>query len=229
MHFPTHWLYLLLPNPRSTICQWRHLLSCPSRRRTSASCSAGCTASTFTARTTVLPLSVMAPTASLTRARLSTVSVPSPVFRYFDNLMCHIILYVFVIVLFLYEMVLAGTVQFCCFISCHCCVFFVVMIKGIFLWIQTFLNMFVDETVSCNQARRRSTTEDDNPPSPVGVDPMDTFMTMGTLATNSPANQSRMHKTDMVSGSVQTNLNLLSLNDTDTVNVNKFWCESTSY
>lgn len=38
---------------------------------------------------------------------------------------------------------------------------------------QTFLNMFVD---SNQDARRRSVNEDDNPPSPVGVDVMDTLM-----------------------------------------------------
>lgn len=38
---------------------------------------------------------------------------------------------------------------------------------------QTFLNMFVD---SNQDARRRSVNEDDNPPSPVGVDMMDTPM-----------------------------------------------------
>jgi len=36
--------------------------------------------------------------------------------------------------------------------------------------------MFVDETVLMSQARRRSTTEDDNPPSPVGIDTMDSLM-----------------------------------------------------
>lgn len=38
---------------------------------------------------------------------------------------------------------------------------------------QTFLNMFVD---SNQDARRRSVNEDDNPPSPVGVDMMDTLI-----------------------------------------------------
>lgn len=38
---------------------------------------------------------------------------------------------------------------------------------------QTFLNMFVD---SNQDARRRSVNEDDNPPSPVGVDVMDSLM-----------------------------------------------------
>lgn len=38
---------------------------------------------------------------------------------------------------------------------------------------QTFLNMFVD---SNQDARRRSVNEDDNPPSPVGVDMMDPLM-----------------------------------------------------
>uniref|UniRef100_A0AAR2JI79 Mediator of RNA polymerase II transcription subunit 14 n=1 Tax=Pygocentrus nattereri TaxID=42514 RepID=A0AAR2JI79_PYGNA len=39
--------------------------------------------------------------------------------------------------------------------------------------LKTFLNMFVD---SNQDARRRSVNEDDNPPSPVGVDVMDTLM-----------------------------------------------------
>uniref|UniRef100_A0A8C7CBF2 Mediator of RNA polymerase II transcription subunit 14 n=1 Tax=Oncorhynchus kisutch TaxID=8019 RepID=A0A8C7CBF2_ONCKI len=39
--------------------------------------------------------------------------------------------------------------------------------------LKTFLNMFVD---SNQDARRRSVNEDDNPPSPVGGDMMDTFM-----------------------------------------------------
>lgn len=42
-----------------------------------------------------------------------------------------------------------------------------------FFLLQTFLNMFVD---SNQDARRRSVNEDDNPPSPVGVDVMDTLM-----------------------------------------------------
>ena len=37
------------------------------------------------------------------------------------------------------------------------------------------MNLYVDESV-CLPSRRRSTTEDDNPPSPVGMDTMDTFM-----------------------------------------------------
>ncbi|XP_015252711.1 PREDICTED: mediator of RNA polymerase II transcription subunit 14 isoform X2 [Cyprinodon variegatus] len=40
--------------------------------------------------------------------------------------------------------------------------------------LKTFLNMFVD---SNQDARRRSVNEDDNPPSPVGVDVMDSLMT----------------------------------------------------
>jgi len=38
------------------------------------------------------------------------------------------------------------------------------------------LNLFIDETVSGNHTRRRSATEDDNPPSPVGMDTMDNFL-----------------------------------------------------
>lgn len=40
--------------------------------------------------------------------------------------------------------------------------------------LKTFLNLFVDET--SKQAQRRSTTEDDHPPSPMGMDTMDSFM-----------------------------------------------------
>ena len=36
--------------------------------------------------------------------------------------------------------------------------------------------MFVDEAVLGSQARRRSTAEDDNPPSPVGMDAVDGLM-----------------------------------------------------
>ncbi|MEQ2212774.1 Mediator of RNA polymerase II transcription subunit 14 [Xenoophorus captivus] len=39
--------------------------------------------------------------------------------------------------------------------------------------LKTFLNMFVD---SNQDARRRSVNEDDNPPSPVGMDVMDSLM-----------------------------------------------------
>lgn len=40
---------------------------------------------------------------------------------------------------------------------------------------QAFLNLYVDDNV-CLPSRRRSTTEDDNPPSPIGMDTMDTFL-----------------------------------------------------
>jgi len=36
--------------------------------------------------------------------------------------------------------------------------------------------MFVDEAMLSSQARRRSTAEDDNPPSPVGMDAVDGLM-----------------------------------------------------
>lgn len=36
--------------------------------------------------------------------------------------------------------------------------------------------MYVDETVLASYSRRRSTTEDDNPPSPIGMDSLDMFM-----------------------------------------------------
>ncbi|XP_013410599.1 mediator of RNA polymerase II transcription subunit 14 [Lingula anatina] len=42
--------------------------------------------------------------------------------------------------------------------------------------LKTFLNHFVEEGVPSGMSRRRSTTEDDNPPSPVGMDSMETFM-----------------------------------------------------
>ena len=41
--------------------------------------------------------------------------------------------------------------------------------------IKAFLNLYIDES-SVSQMRRRSTTEDDNPPSPVGIDHFDSFM-----------------------------------------------------
>ncbi len=42
---------------------------------------------------------------------------------------------------------------------------------------KAFLNLFVDDSVTASHARRRSANEDDNPPSPMGMDTMDTFMT----------------------------------------------------
>jgi len=41
---------------------------------------------------------------------------------------------------------------------------------------QAFLNMFIDEAVMVGLARRHSTAEDDNPPSPVGMDTIDGLM-----------------------------------------------------
>ncbi|XP_046582734.1 mediator of RNA polymerase II transcription subunit 14-like isoform X2 [Haliotis rubra] len=39
--------------------------------------------------------------------------------------------------------------------------------------LKAFLNLFYDESVIGSHARRRSTTDDDNPPSPIGMDTMD--------------------------------------------------------
>jgi len=46
----------------------------------------------------------------------------------------------------------------------------------VWLW-QAFVNMFVDEAVlGMSHARRRSTAEDDNPPSPVAMDTVDALI-----------------------------------------------------
>ncbi|XP_064603828.1 mediator of RNA polymerase II transcription subunit 14-like [Liolophura sinensis] len=42
--------------------------------------------------------------------------------------------------------------------------------------LKAFLNMYVDETVLASYSRRRSANEDDNPPSPIGMDSLDMFM-----------------------------------------------------
>ncbi|XP_076466284.1 mediator of RNA polymerase II transcription subunit 14-like isoform X3 [Babylonia areolata] len=52
--------------------------------------------------------------------------------------------------------------------------------------LKSFLSMFVDENVTSGHARRRSTTEDDNPPSPMGMD-MDMFMSQQQPMLGSPA------------------------------------------
>lgn len=57
-----------------------------------------------------------------------------------------------------------------------CCVPITVYNLRIFtVWyiLQAFLSMYVDDSVTGSNVRRRSTTEDDNPPSP--VDTMDVF------------------------------------------------------
>ncbi|XP_074645605.1 mediator of RNA polymerase II transcription subunit 14-like isoform X2 [Tubulanus polymorphus] len=51
--------------------------------------------------------------------------------------------------------------------------------------LKAFLNIYVDETVTAALSRRRSVTEDDNPPSPVGMD-MDSFMVQPQSHTGSP-------------------------------------------
>ncbi|KAK7108033.1 mediator of RNA polymerase II transcription subunit 14-like isoform X2 [Littorina saxatilis] len=52
--------------------------------------------------------------------------------------------------------------------------------------LKTFLSMFVDEMVTAGHARRRSTTEDDNPPSPIRMD-MDMFISQQPSMLGSPA------------------------------------------
>lgn len=52
--------------------------------------------------------------------------------------------------------------------------------------LKSFLNLFVDDTVLASQTRRRSATEDDNPPSPIGMDTADSFLT-GQGGIGSPA------------------------------------------
>lgn len=64
---------------------------------------------------------------------------------------------------------LAGLVSIREWIACSLRVFTV-------CYCQAFLNMFVDEAVLSSQARRRSTAEDDNPPSPIGMDAVDGLM-----------------------------------------------------
>ena len=50
--------------------------------------------------------------------------------------------------------------------------------------------MFVDDTVGGN-VHRRSTTEDDNPPSPVNLDNMDVFNMSSLQPTGSPSSRAR--------------------------------------
>ena len=50
---------------------------------------------------------------------------------------------------------------------------------------QAFLNLFVDDSLNASMSRRRSTTEDDHPPSPVGLDAMENLLT--SHYSNSPA------------------------------------------
>lgn len=56
----------------------------------------------------------------------------------------------------------------------------------IFVILQTFLSMFVDEGVTMGLGRRQSTTADDNPPSPLGIDPSEMFLSQQP-STGSPA------------------------------------------
>lgn len=50
--------------------------------------------------------------------------------------------------------------------------------------------MFVDETVTGNHPRRRSTTDEDHSLSPVGIDPMDIFLPQNP-SVGSPASRPR--------------------------------------
>ncbi|BFZ09810.1 hypothetical protein BsWGS_12849 [Bradybaena similaris] len=52
--------------------------------------------------------------------------------------------------------------------------------------LKTFLSMFVDEGVTMGLGRRQSTTADDNPPSPLGIDPSEMFLSQQP-STGSPA------------------------------------------
>jgi len=57
--------------------------------------------------------------------------------------------------------------------------------------LQAFLGMFVDDSVTGGNVRRRSTTEDDNPPSPV-MDNIDVFnMAQSHTSTGSPGQRQR--------------------------------------
>ncbi|KAI0224052.1 Mediator of RNA polymerase II transcription subunit 14 [Lamellibrachia satsuma] len=51
--------------------------------------------------------------------------------------------------------------------------------------LKAFLNMYVDETMSSSQTRHQSTTEDDNPPSPFGMDTLDSLLSQPL--SNSPS------------------------------------------
>lgn len=75
---------------------------------------------------------------------------------------------------------------------------------------QTFLNMFVD---SNQDARRRSVNEDDNPPSPIGGDMMDSLISQ--LQPQQPPQQpqqvpSRQNKKCLLSSQLQVSKNLCS-------------------
>lgn len=77
--------------------------------------------------------------------------------------------------------------------ACTCLVFFLLFVFVLLLefvvlcyFFQSFLNLFVDDTVLASQTRRRSATEDDNPPSPIGMDTADSFLT-GQGGIGSPA------------------------------------------
>jgi len=67
--------------------------------------------------------------------------------------------------------------------------------------LQSFLSQFVDETVSSSQARRLSTVEDDNPPSPVGMDTLESLLAMPALGGNVQGDRrgaGGMHRADMI-------------------------------
>ncbi|XP_041355183.1 mediator of RNA polymerase II transcription subunit 14-like isoform X2 [Gigantopelta aegis] len=57
--------------------------------------------------------------------------------------------------------------------------------------LRAFLEMYVDEKVTQSHGRRRSTTQDDNPPSPIDMDSMDIFMSQTTPTMGSPASRQR--------------------------------------
>ncbi|KAH3826525.1 hypothetical protein DPMN_128431 [Dreissena polymorpha] len=58
--------------------------------------------------------------------------------------------------------------------------------------LQAFLGMFVDDSVTGGNVRRRSATEDDNPPSPIGMDNIDVFsVTQSHQSSGSPGARQR--------------------------------------
>ena len=61
---------------------------------------------------------------------------------------------------------------------------------------KAFLNMYVDDSVMSSHSCRRSVSEDDNPPSPVGMDTLDSFMTGHQAAGLSAGGSSRVQKQD---------------------------------
>ncbi|XP_052229673.1 mediator of RNA polymerase II transcription subunit 14-like [Dreissena polymorpha] len=58
--------------------------------------------------------------------------------------------------------------------------------------LKAFLGMFVDDSVTGGNVRRRSATEDDNPPSPIGMDNIDVFsVTQSHQSSGSPGARQR--------------------------------------